>query len=215
MSDFIPPGRLSGHKHAGKMIQVQTEYATRPHPRVTTSVVLDGRIVHKIDFPWEQGVETEELRNALEAHLADQHRQTLEQVKTRAHEFTGDATGGGASTIYPEPSFRDSMTEVLGAVPYVTGVCELDQSGTIIFSRDFRNIHTDLAREFQMLNTLISLFPGIIRVGDFHHGCCRFPSENVVLANIRGRLFGIITERSGSIERIRDEFPELFEAVHG
>lgn len=218
MPDFIPPGRLSSHKHAGKTIQVQTEYATRPHPRVTTSVVLDGRIVHKIDYSWDLGVETEELRKALESHLANQHRQSLEQVKARASEYVqGMADSGadcGATSAYPEPSYRDSMTEVLGSVPYVTGICEIDQTGAVIYSRDFRNIQTDLSREFQMFGSLISSFAEIIRVGEFRYGCCWFSADNVVLVNLRGRLFAIMTEPAGSIERIQHEFPELFEAVH-
>jgi hypothetical protein len=181
---------------------------------VTTSVVLDGRIVHKIDYLWERGVDTDELRNALETHLADQHRQSLEQVKTQAHEYVQPGSDEESTGAYPEPSYRDSMIEVLGSVPYVTGVYEVDQSGAVVFSRDFRNIQTDLSREFRIFGTLISSFAGIIRVGEFRHGCCWFSADNVVLVNLRGRLFAIMTEPAGSIERIQHEFPELFEALH-
>jgi hypothetical protein len=214
MPDFMPPGRLSGYKYAGKTIQVQTEYATRPHPRVTTSVVLDGRTVHKTDHPWDQGVATEETGKALEKFLAEQHRQTLGLVKARAHEYVGGSPEEKPAAEYPEPSFRDSMNEILSSVPFVTGLCELDRSGKIVYSRDFCNIQADFGREFQIFAKLISSLPEIIRVGDFHHGCCWFPAENVILVRLRGRLFGIITEPSGSVEKIRTEFPELFEAAY-
>lgn len=215
MSDFIPPGRLSGYKHAGKTIQVQTEYATRPHPRVTTSVVLEGRTVHKTDHPWEKGDETEEIRKDLESFLAEQHRQALELVEAHAQEYVSDLAEKKTAALFPQPTFRDSMIEVLSSVPFVTGVCELDQSGKLVFSRDFRDIHSDFGREFEIFNKLIVSFPAIIRVGEFRQGCCWFPAENVILIRLRERLFGVLTEPTGSIERIRSEFPELFEAVNG
>jgi len=215
MPDFIPPGRLSGYEHAGKTIQVQTEFATRPRPRVTTSVVLDGRIIHKIDRSWEEGVETEEARRDLESFLAGQHRQALELVKARAHEYLGTPPEPQDATGYAAPSFRDSMVEVLRSVPFVTGVYEFDKQGKVIYCHNFRDIYGEWNREFEMLATLISAFPDIIRVGDFRHGCCWFPAENVIMLNIHGRMFGVMTEPSGSINEIRREFPELFEAVYG
>jgi len=214
MSDFIPPGRLSGHKYAGKTLQVQTEYATRPRPRVTTSVMLDGRIIHKIDRNWEEGVETDETKKLLESFLAEQHRQALELVKARAHEYVETPPEPETATGYAEPSFRDSMAEVLGSLPFVTGVYEFDKQGKMIYSFNFRDIYAEWNREFETLARLVSAFPDIIRVGDFRYGCCRFPAENVILLNIHGCTFGVMTEPSGSIDEIRREFPELFEAVY-
>jgi len=215
MGDFIPPGRLSGYKHAGKTIQVQTEYAPRPRPRVTTSVVLDGRIVHKLDRPWEDGVDTDELQKALESSLAEQHRQAMEMVKTRATEYVGTAKTTEDTSGYGQGSFRDSMVEVLGSLPSVIGVYEIDQAGKIIYTHNYRDIYAEWDREFEMLAQLAEEFPNIIRVGKFCYGNCWFPAENVIVISIQNRTFGIMTEPSGSIDEIRQEFPELFEAVHG
>jgi len=215
MGDFIPPGRLSGYKHEGKTIQVQTEYAPRPRPRITTSVVLDGRIVHKLDRPWEDGVETGELQKALESTLAEQHRQAMEIVKTKAAEFAGAPKATEAPPGYTQGSFRDSMVEVLGSLPSVIGVYEIDQGGKIIFSHNFRNIYAEWDREFEMLAQLAREFPNIIRAGNFRYGNCWFPAENVIVIDIQTRTFGIMTEPSSSIDDIQREFPELFEAVHG
>ena len=213
MTDFIPPGRLSGYKHSGKTIQVQTEYAPRPHPRVTTSVVLDGRIIHKTDRSWEKELETEEARKELEDLLAAQHRQVLELVKTKAAEYVDEPPAAKENTGYPETSFRDSLVEVLGSLPFVTGVYELDKQGQAIFSHNFRDIYAEWDREFEMLGRLALEFPEIIRVGEFRYGCCWFSAENVIILGLKGRIFGVMTEPSGSIEGIRREFPELFEAV--
>jgi hypothetical protein len=215
MGDFNPPGRLSSYKHADKTIQVQTEYAPRPRPRVTTSVVLDGRIIHKLDRPWEDGVETGELQKALETSLAEQHRQAMELVKTRAADYVAGPTTAEEPTGYSPGSFRDSMVEVLGSLPFVIGVYEIDRDGKIVYAHNFRDIYAEWDGEFEMLARLAHEFPNIIRVGDFRHGNCWFPAENVIIVQIHDRTFGIMTEPSGSIDDIRQEFPELFEAVYG
>ena len=214
MGDFIPPGRLSAYQHGGKTFQVQTEYAPRPHPRVTTSVVLDGRMVHKVDRAWEAEVESEQTRKDLESCLAEQHRQALDLVRVRADEYLNTPPPPKSTPGYAAPSFRDSMVEVLGALPIVTGVYEFDEKGKTVFNHHFRDIHAEWDREFIMLAELVALFPNIIRVGSFCHGCCWFPAENVMLFTVQNRRFGVLTESAGSIEEIWREFPELYEAVH-
>lgn len=214
MADFIPPGRLSSHNHAGKTIQIQTEFATRPQPRVTTSVVLDGRIVHKADSPWEQGVEIDEDRRNLEKFLSEQHHKVCDMVRSQAEEIVGKTAKTKTLSAYPEASFRDSMVEVLGSLPSVTGIYEFDEQGNTIFAHSYREIIAEWDREFKMLTKLVDQLPEIIRVGNFRHGCCWFQSENVIMFNIQNRRFGIMTDPAGSSEELRKEFPELFEAVY-
>ncbi len=214
MAEFIPLGRLSSHDHAGKTIQIQTEFATRPQPRVTTSVVLDGRIVHKADSPWEQGIESEEDRKNLEKFLSDQHHKVRDMVRAQAEEIVGKTAQTTESPEFPDSSFRDSMVEVLGSLPSVTGVYEFDEQGKTIFSHNYQEIFAEWDREFKMLTRLVDKLPDIIRVGEFRHGCCWFQSENVIILNIQGRRFGIMTDPSGSSDELRKEFPELFEAVY-
>ena len=215
MGDFIPPGRLSVHKHGGKTFQIQTEFAPRPHPRVTTSVVLDGRIVHKLDRAWEADVESEAERKDLESFLAEQHRQALELVQARAEEYLNTPPLPRTAPGYPAPSFRDSMVEVLSSLPFASAVYEFDGEGKIVFERNFRDIVGEWDREFEMLGELVTALPNIIRVGCFQHGCCWFPAENIIMFSVNNRRFAVLTEPSGSIEEIWREFPELYEAVHG
>lgn len=55
------------------MIQIQTEYAWTPHPRITTSVVLDGVIIHKIQKDWKGNLESDEERNIVSQLINKQH----------------------------------------------------------------------------------------------------------------------------------------------
>ena len=48
-SEFIPVGRTSLVRKRGLNLQVQTEYASRPSPRITTTILSDGQVLHKVE----------------------------------------------------------------------------------------------------------------------------------------------------------------------
>jgi len=73
MSKYQPPGRLSKVSGQDYIIQIQTEFAWTPHPRITTSVVLDGVVIHKIQKEWESGLETDEDRQIANNYINRQH----------------------------------------------------------------------------------------------------------------------------------------------
>lgn len=70
---YIPSGRLSAVSRDGEKVQIQTEFATSPRARVTTSVVYRGQVVHKEESPWTVDTETPEGQRQLEESLKRQH----------------------------------------------------------------------------------------------------------------------------------------------
>ena len=70
---FIPNGRLSAVEFEGENVQIQTEFAVYPRPRVTTSVVLAGQVIHKEEKLWEAETESPEGQKELESCLQRQH----------------------------------------------------------------------------------------------------------------------------------------------
>jgi len=70
---YIPSGRLSAISRDGDKIQIQTEFAVSPHPRLTTSVVFRGQLVHKEESPWDVDTSTPEGQRELEESLKHQH----------------------------------------------------------------------------------------------------------------------------------------------
>jgi len=80
---FIPNGRLSAVSHEGDKIQIQTEFALHPRPRVTTTVVLGGRVLHKEEKAWEAATDTPESQQELESFLQKQHLAVHAKVEER------------------------------------------------------------------------------------------------------------------------------------
>jgi len=215
-TDYIPPGKLGSHRHGDKLLQVQTEFALRPRPRLTSSVVVDGRTVHKTDREWTEDFSREESRLRLEIELAEQHRATMALVVDRAAEFaeSGRPTPTPGGDGFEAASFRDTIEEVLRTVPYTMGFYEFDQDGEIIYRRLFRDVVAEWDREFAALSAIVFGLPQIIRVGEFCQGIVCFGAENLISARIRDRTFGILTEPEAGIEHLRRDFPEFFEAVY-
>ncbi|HUU44320.1 MAG TPA: hypothetical protein VM118_01195 [Acidobacteriota bacterium] len=213
--DFIPSGKLGSHRHSDKVLQIQTEFARRPRPRLTSSVVVDGQIVHKVDRDWPDDLSREENQLRLEIDLQEQHRSVMALVTDRAAELVaGDPppiTPGG--TGYEAPTIRDTIAEVLRTCTYTLAFYEFDQSGCIVYRTYFRDVVAEWDQEFNALSAIIFKLPEIIRVGSLRHGIAHFSTENLIIARIKERAFGILTDRGATADTLRRDFPELFEAV--
>jgi hypothetical protein len=212
---YIPPGKLGSHKHRDKLLQIQTEFAHRPRPRITTSVVVDGCTVHKVDRGWVDDLSLEENRLRLDIELDEQHREIMAQIVDRAAEFIEKSRPSPTPAIGDGvcATIRDTIEEILRSCNYTVAFYEFDQSGEIIYRRQFRDVVAEWDREFSALSTFVFGLPEIIRVGDLQHGIVHFGAENLIVARIQGRAFGILTEQGATVDNLRSDFPEFFEAV--
>jgi hypothetical protein len=213
-AQYIPQGKLGGHHHNGKLFQVQTEFALRPRTRVTSSVLLDGRIVHKSDCEWTGDLADPADRDALDQLIAKQHKATMTIVQERAEEFLGPKPLTSSEDGYPAPTIRDTIIEVLQTVPYTIAFYEFDADGNVVYRYSFRDMVAEWEREFEAISSLVFGLPNIIRVGDFCYGLVSFGAENLIAARIQGHAFGILTDPSASVDHLRRDFPEFFEAVY-
>ncbi|HEX9749773.1 MAG TPA: hypothetical protein VGB22_00580 [candidate division Zixibacteria bacterium] len=215
-TSYIPQGKLGSHRHFGKIIQVQTEFAYRPRQRLVSSVIVDGRTVHKVDRDWADDLAREENQLKLDIEIDRVHTETMALVVDRAAEFAEgrqpSPTPGGDG--YEAATFRDTIEEVLRTCPYAMALYEFDQSGTLIFRRHFRDVVAEWDREFAALSAIVFGLPEIIRVGELRHGFVQFGAENLIVARIRGRAFGILTDPEANVGNLRNDFPEFFEAVY-
>lgn len=215
-TDYIPQGRLGSHQHGKKLLQIQTEFAHRPRPRLTTSVVLDGRTVHKTDRDWADDLTLEENRIRLDADLKKQHEAIMGLVAQRAADFVEEVKPVPVQSTHDtnlQADIRDTMEEVLRTCPYVLALYEFDAEGEVVFRCSFRDVVAEWDREFAALSGLVFGLPEIIRVGQFRHGIVEFGAENLIAACIQGRAFGILTDPEGTSDRLQHDFPEFFEAV--
>lgn len=99
---YIPNGRLSAVPYGDDKVQIQTEFAAHPRPRVTTSVVLAGRVVHKEEQSWDGETETAEGQHSLEQALKRQHVEVHERVESKVVEMLSRPQATTSSVRLPE-----------------------------------------------------------------------------------------------------------------
>ncbi len=86
---FIPNGRLSAVQFEDEKVQIQTEFAVHPRPRVTTCVVLAGQVVLKEEQLWEAETESPEGQKELESCLQRQHFAVHTRVEQQEIDLSG------------------------------------------------------------------------------------------------------------------------------
>ncbi|HKK20933.1 MAG TPA: hypothetical protein VJ983_05620 [candidate division Zixibacteria bacterium] len=157
-TSYIPNGRTSLIKRGNASLQVQTEYAYRPYPRLTTTISNNGQVVHKIEKKLDRPIESFEEQTRVETIMKQQHGEILAIIRedssiTRAQPLEPEASEPQAPPI--EITFRDRLKEI----PGVGQVFHLNVDGsfaTRASAETFRQEHKVI---FENLNELLGVFP--------------------------------------------------------
>jgi hypothetical protein len=80
---MIPGGLSSEADFGDEKFFVQTEFAFRPKPRVTTTISVNGAVVEKVENVWERLPQTEEDQGKIEEFIKRQHRQVMKNIEER------------------------------------------------------------------------------------------------------------------------------------
>ena len=80
-SNYIPAGRTSLVRRGDLKLQLQTEYASRPAPRITTTISRDGRVLHKIERELIKKIDSVEEQHHIERVIRRQHDDISEIIR--------------------------------------------------------------------------------------------------------------------------------------
>jgi hypothetical protein len=141
-ADLIPAGRTSRINKEGCEIQIQTEYAYRPAPRLTTSVIQAGQVIHKIQENLDKSISNIDEKIKIERLLQKQHFEILQVVK--GDDFTLDL-------MKKEKPIQDknplSMADKLSQIGGVVNVFRIDNEGNF----DSANVSTKFKKYFKAI----------------------------------------------------------------
>ncbi|MBN2226339.1 MAG: hypothetical protein JW763_03145 [candidate division Zixibacteria bacterium] len=155
MADYIPAGRTSRTMYGRVELQIQTEYAFRPGPRLTTSIFSKGQIIHKIEQELPQPITSIEDKSKVETLLLRQHKQVMEIIGS--DEFEDILRNRLPAKDLPPPRPK-SLPERLKSIGGVAGIYAIDNDGNFLnphitsgFKRQFKAV-------FKHLHELLSVF---------------------------------------------------------
>ncbi len=157
--DYIPAGRTSTVKKGSVVLHVQTEYAFRPVPRITTTILDNGRVLHKIERALEAAVSTPEEQTRTEATLLRQHAEVIAIIQNGDEKVT-------APTPVPEPVRIHDIAvgddtpvhERLQKIPGVQKLFRLDNDGSFRTDAGSEQFRKSFGGVFKNLRQLMDLF---------------------------------------------------------
>ena len=177
--DFIPTGRTSLVSRGDDKLQLQTEYAVHPQPRITTTISQNGQVVHKVERRLDRPVSSLEEQRQTQKDMLRQHAE-VEDIIRRS-----PIPGTAASPPQPDP-----VVQRLRGIPGIEHVYRLDNDG---------NFHGEGA-EKQFRGAFSTIYKGLQEVLDIFSRYRGDPArrESGVYEVERGRLY-LISEGSGCI----------------
>jgi hypothetical protein len=182
--NYIPVGRTSMTKQGDTPLQVQTEYASRPAPRITTTISHQGRVIHKIERNLHKTIESPEEQGRVERTLRSQHSEIIGIIQKRRFPGSSPANQRPETTIEtgneipvdPSASVSNAVAaadydlssasayEKLQAIPGVKRIYRLDNEGNFVGQDEptrFKQAFAALFRNLQELMEVFALTPGV------------------------------------------------------
>jgi hypothetical protein len=160
--NFIPVGRTSLAKNGNIVYQVQTEYAARPYPRVTTSVLNNGQVLHKVEKRLDRPVSSLEERSYTEAMIFRQHGEVMATIQKKEPSLSRSPLAEDFVAAHEKaPLYRQ-----LNSIPGFQHVYRLNTDGTFISeisARQFKKTFSKIYKHVQEVVEVFALIPGALR----------------------------------------------------
>jgi hypothetical protein len=153
---FIPAGRTSVVKKGDVAFQLQTEYARLPRPRVTTSVSLNGRILHKIEKDLSAEIDSLDRMHEVEDIIKTQHLEVAKVLR--------ETPLSREPETHPQPIEGKIRSEEVRKIEGVERVFLVTPDGELIGDRQttaqFRKLFKHLIKELPEMLKVFSALPG-------------------------------------------------------
>lgn len=192
-TQFIPVGRTSLVHRAEAPLQVQTEYAARPLPRITTTILTNGQVLHKIERPLEHPVIDLEMQHQVEGLMHKQHLAVLEtlQGKPSSAEASSAADDPVQITDLHQPV---PFSEAIADLPGVQRIYVLDQHGNFIgggkSTEQFKKLFSAVIKDLKALLDLFGPVPSL--PGSRERGVYEVERNRLYFASDGGNFYFIL-----------------------
>ncbi len=166
-ADLIPTGRTSLVKRGDVALQVQTEYARRPLPRITTTVQKSGQVLQKIERSLDNPIASIEEKNRMEETIRKQHAEVLGIIRGNKNlpRPARPKPTPSEPKPYPEPDNALTTIERLGQLPGQHRVFRLDNEGSFLNASVSKEFAKMFKAVFKNLHELISVFASVPGIG--------------------------------------------------
>jgi hypothetical protein len=202
---IIPNGLASEAVVQKTRFCVQTEFAHRPEPRVTTTISLNGEVVEKVETKWQKSPLTEEDKKDIERFLQKQHQKVMEKIKSK----DGEQESDDLNRPDQEPVTEDAVLKVDRELSQTDGV-----SGWAFMLKDGRTLSHRISsprdrERFEQIRDLASLLSTVTPLGNLTGGVLELPVSVSVVLPVGEHFLGIRLHPQVDPKRVVDKIKEL------
>ncbi len=205
---IIPAGLLSETRFGDTKFFVQTEFAPRPQPRVTTTISIDGAVVEKVENIWEKLPRTEEDREAIERFLKIQHQQVLKTIKEKKGNLISFEPGRVEEYAYEDDiilRIREELSRTKGVLGWVF-ISEGARMTMHLVSEPEDKEAEDLVEQ---INNFSLFLPSIAQLGNFKGGVLTSSKRQMIFVSLKKLLMGIILDSQVDCEKLVKKIKSL------
>ncbi len=172
MASVQPSGISSSLSWKEKKVYLETEFATRPQPRITTTASYQGEVIHKAEQPWQGGLKRQEDKEKIEALIKEQHAQAKVFVQNKIEEMLTKRL------TKPLPKFWEGISKLEG----IENVLGFNREGKLLFQEK-----QDQSTQFERI---IQSITSTIQLANFLSGVSKL--ENLTRSNIQTEDFKVV-----------------------
>jgi len=187
---MIPNGLVSEASFKDAKLCVQTEFAQRPKPRVTTTISLNGEVVEKVENIWERPPQTEEDKQEIEKFLKRQHQQVLEKIKNRKEKLVSSKRKM-KEVVPSEETVVPKVEEELSKTEGVFGWVFILQDGQTLTHQISESENRDAKDLVRRIKDFSSFLPSVTRLGEFVGGILEAPGSCMVFLPLQTHFLAI------------------------
>jgi hypothetical protein len=198
---IIPGGLASEASVRETKYCVQTEFAQRPKPRVTTTISINGEVVEKVENIWDNLPQTEEDRKEVETFLKKQHQQVLKNIKNKkAESVTFELKTKGS--VNPQGTSTLTIEEELSRIPGIYGWILLSADNGIKASQlstKEKGEYSDMVWSVKNFSELLS---SETTLGNFQGGILEVSDSRMVFLPLRTQFLALQVESQTDVKKL-------------
>lgn len=187
---MLPGGLASEASFEDTDYCVQTEFAQRPKPRITTTISINGEVVNKVENICDRLPQTNEDRNEIEKLLKRQHQDALENIKGNGGKLC--SAGPQSKRIETSPvGLRPEVEEELSKTDGVFGWVTVPEGEGLADDKVSRRQDSGSQGIVLALKRFSHLLSSVTKLGDLVGGILEVPKSRMVFLPLGNQFLAI------------------------
>jgi len=199
MSSIQPAGISSYLNWKEKQLYLQTEFALRPQPRITTTVSCQGEVIYKTEELWKGGLKRQEDKEEIEELIGLQHRKVRELVKNKAEEILVSLLPK------PLPKFWQGLSKMEG----VQNVFAFDQQGKLLYQEKEDELSKKIRQGIISVIQLSNFLTQVSRLEKLNRTHIKTLDFKVILFQRRDNYFAVQPKKDRNLEEVISKVEEF------